>query len=301
MSRKIEITTRMGCRVNCRFCPQKLALERYYAEDKKRETVLSFARFKEFMDKIPKDVDILFSGMCEPWLNPECTDMVEYAAKGGWNVDLYITLVGMSMDDFRRVQELPIHQLVLHVADKDGNALIPVTEEYKELLKAVAEGHKEKRPCISSISVHGEIHPDIADIIKEIPDVPVLAEIYDRAGNLEEEDGVTIHVEEPKKGSLACSKCNGYELDDNYLLPDGSLTICPMDWGLEYIIGNLGEQSYEEIAEGAAKQAFRKRMKDPSDTTLLCRRCHVSQPEKQWRREKTLQGMKQKLRKIVKG
>ncbi|MBR3525817.1 MAG: SPASM domain-containing protein [Lachnospiraceae bacterium] len=301
MPRKIEITTRMGCKVNCRFCPQKRALERYYADDKKRQTVLSLEKYKEYMGKIPKDVQIIFSGMCEPWLNAECTEMVEFAVQGGWVVDIYTTLVGMKEEDYRRIQKLKLHYFVLHVADKDGNATIPVTEEYLALLKEVVEGHKAGTLPITSISVHGDFHPQIEEIMALIPDVPVLREIYDRAGNLEPGEGVTITVPEEKKGCLCCTKCNGYSLDDNYLLPDGSLTICPMDWGLECILGSLENESYEELSEGEAKQEFRKKMKSAKYGPVLCRHCHVSQRRGAYRVSSFFRGMKRVARRIIKG
>ncbi|MBR5421949.1 MAG: radical SAM protein [Lachnospiraceae bacterium] len=301
MARKIEVTTRMGCKVNCRYCPQKLALEKYFAADKKRESVLSFEKFREYLDKIPRDVQIIFSGMCEPWLNAECTDMVEYAARDGREVDIYTTLVGMNHEDYRRIRNLKLHYFVLHVADKDNNATIPVTEEYKSLLKEIVEGHKSGRLPITSISVHGQMHPEICDIMKEAEGVPVLSEIYDRAGNLESDEGVTISQKGEKKGSLCCTKCNGFSLDDNYLLPDGTMLVCPMDWGLEYELGTLETESYEEISEGKVKQEFRKRMRSSKYGPVLCRHCHVSQPELAYRASCFFYGLKQTARKLLKG
>ncbi|MCR5249865.1 MAG: SPASM domain-containing protein [Lachnospiraceae bacterium] len=299
MAGKIEITTRMGCRINCRFCPQKLALSRYYQDDPKRETVMSFEDFKAYLAKIPKDVDILFSGMCEPWLNEACTDMVEYAVNDGRNVDLYTTLVGMHMADYERVRKLKIHIFVLHVADRDGNAVIPVTDEYLEVLDAVAEGHKSGELPITTVSVHGPFHPKIEKIMEKIKDVPVLTEIYDRAGNLKDEEGVTISVEKDKTGPLVCAKCHGDKLDDNYLLPDGSVNVCPMDWGLECILGNLKTDSYEEIQECRQKQEFRRKMGTKNEP-VLCRRCHESQSRSAYRFAQLKQSIRKAARKLLK-
>lgn len=303
MPRKMEITVRMGCRVNCKYCPQKHTLSRYYKDDPKRETVMSLENYKMFIDKIPQDVNIIFSGMCEPFLNEECINMVEYAFKTGHDVDMYTTLVGMALDDYRKLQEMKIHFFVLHVADKDMNAKIPVNAEYLEKLNAVVEGHISGRFPITTISVHGDFHPQIADIMKKIPDVPVLREIYDRAGNLEDKDGVTILVDKPKMGKLACSKCHGHALDVNYLLPDGSVLVCPMDWGLDNIIGNLNTQTYEEIAEGEKKQAFRNRMQSDGtgDEDFLCRHCHEAKPLSEYKKAVFKENTKNVLRRIIKG
>ncbi len=35
--------------------------------------------FQKCLDKMPADVKIIFVGMCDPWLNLECTKMVKYA------------------------------------------------------------------------------------------------------------------------------------------------------------------------------------------------------------------------------
>ena len=303
MPRKMEITTRMGCRIDCKYCPQKLTLSRYYKDNPKRETVMTLENYKKFIDRIPTDVNIIFSGMCEPFLNEQCIDMVEYAVEKGHDVDMYTTLTGMTMEAYERMINTKIHYFVLHVADKDMNAKIPVNEEYLKKLDMVAENHKNGRFPITTISVHGDFHPQIVDIMKKIPDVPVLREIYDRAGNLEDKEGVTIMVEKPKMGKLACSKCHGHALDVNYLLPDGSVLMCPMDWGLDNILGNLNTSTYEELAEGPVKQAFRKRMlsNGEGDEGLLCRHCHESKPLSAYRMETLKANVKGTLRKIIKG
>ena len=115
MARKLDITVKMGCKVDCRFCPQKLALSRYFKDNPKRESVLSFENFKTMVDKTPSDVQIVFSGMCEPFLNEHCIEMIEYAANAGRDVDVYSTLLGMSMEHYQRLKKLKLHILqILH-------------------------------------------------------------------------------------------------------------------------------------------------------------------------------------------
>ena len=36
----IEVTTRIGCKVDCYYCPQKLLLNNYYKSDNKRKTLI---------------------------------------------------------------------------------------------------------------------------------------------------------------------------------------------------------------------------------------------------------------------
>ena len=298
MQRRIDLTTRMGCKIDCRHCPQKLALSSYFKDDPKRLSVMTLENFKIIVDKVPEDVNILFSGMCEPFFNEHCIELIEYAVNAGRIVDVYTTLVGMSADDYRRLKKLKLHNFVLHVADKDVNAKIPVTEEYLKALNTVVEDHKNGSFHITTISVHGDFDPKIIDIMKKVPDVPILREIYDRAGNIEDKDGVTIVVDEAKKGKLACAKCNGQKLDSNYVLPDGTMLMCPMDWGMTNVLGNLLTQSYEELSEGKIKQAFREKM-NSADSDILCRHCHAAEPLSEYNMSETKAKIKKAIKKLL--
>ena len=81
----MEITTVIGCRVQCTFCPQTLLMDKY--EEKNitdkitwgKPVIMSFDTFKTCLDKLPKNVETDFSGYAEPWLNPECTKMILFA------------------------------------------------------------------------------------------------------------------------------------------------------------------------------------------------------------------------------
>ena len=72
----LEITTQIGCKNNCNYCPQETLVKAYKARSDVFE--MSFDIFKKCLDKIPKTVRIDFSGMAEPWLNADCTKMVLY-------------------------------------------------------------------------------------------------------------------------------------------------------------------------------------------------------------------------------
>ena len=73
MNARFEITTHIGCPMNCVDCPQALLRNRYNG---KRD--LSFEDYKAVIDKLPKGIRVDFSGMCEPFCNKSCTDMILY-------------------------------------------------------------------------------------------------------------------------------------------------------------------------------------------------------------------------------
>jgi hypothetical protein len=62
-----------------------------------------------------------------------------------------------------------------------------------------------------------------------------------RAGNVDRVDVIKTEHTGP-------ATCNCQErLYHNVLLPNGDISLCCMDYGLQHILGNLFESSYEDI------------------------------------------------------
>ena len=274
-TRTMEITTKMGCSINCRYCPQKKLLDRYYKENKDRESIMSYDKYKGYIDMIPRDVEIHFSGMCEPWLNPHCTDMVEYAESRGHIIDIYTTLVGMTINDYYRIRELKLHYFVLHVPDQYGNSNIKIDDDYIELLKVICEDVRKGKFSIKKLSVQGTIHQKIWEIVSDLG-LPVNSEIFDRAGNVDIDENVCV-IENMRKGPIVCKYCMGVGLGRNVLLPDGTVLLCCMDYGMEHILGNLNTDTYEEISNGIMKREYRKQLRSLKNGMIICRNCHVAE------------------------
>ena len=57
----MEISTVMGCSVNCEFCPQDVLLKKYYERDKNRQRVMTIDNFKKILEHTPDDCIIDFS------------------------------------------------------------------------------------------------------------------------------------------------------------------------------------------------------------------------------------------------
>lgn len=127
----LEMTTMIGCPLMCSFCPQpglKSAYEKRGNDRRDREAkYMSFDNFALMLAKAPKHVRIDFSGMAEPWANPECTRMLRHALDGGYKVAVFSTLYGMSETDADEVVELlrarndQVEVVCLHLPDANGN------------------------------------------------------------------------------------------------------------------------------------------------------------------------------------
>ncbi|NLO46755.1 MAG: radical SAM protein [Clostridiales bacterium] len=185
----VEITTQIGCPIRCKYCPQALLLSRY-----KGPSRLSMTDFVKICDRIPDHVDIHFSGMCEPFVNPEAVEMAEYAAKKN-RLSIFTTLTGLDKDKYDRLRKIPYRWFCVHVPDGQLNTKMKCTPAYLDLLRYVTEN----RPDCEKFwfSIHGDYHPATIPIIVHFESENNL---IDRAGNLD-----LAWVKKTEKESARCS------------------------------------------------------------------------------------------------
>ena len=134
----LEITTTIGCRVACAYCPQKEFVNAY----KKRSDIYRFDldSFQSVLVKVPKEVDIYFCGMSEPFLNPQCAEMVRLAWQKGHRVAIDTSLVGVTQADLRVLREIPLLFLALHLPSNQGEEQIEVDDDYLAILRSILAG-----------------------------------------------------------------------------------------------------------------------------------------------------------------
>lgn len=262
---KLEITTRIGCSVNCRYCPQKIFCSTYLNDSDVK--VMNLETFKTCIDKMPQNAVITFSGFSEPFLNEECVEMMQYAASQGRAVELYTTLVGLTVEKLKRIQGIEFKTVVLHTPDDKEYANIPMTEEYFEVLDyALNMVGKNGEPWIDSANCQGIPAPEFLEFARGR--VIVKSSLTDRAGNLPGEDG--LKQVKNIEGSIRCSRMK--ELNQWVLLPDGRVVVCCMDFGMKHVLGNLETQSYEELLTGPELTLLKEGLKH-QETPILCRDC----------------------------
>lgn len=260
----IEITTKIGCKVNCKYCPQNRLISEYAKRSNQEYFLMD--DFKKVLNSIPTVTHIRFCGMVEPFLNPNCADMIVYAKEKGFCVDCYSTLVGLDINDVDRVLNV-VDDFVLHVPDKKRNAKIDVTDEYIKVLKRVLEYKRDGIRVVNNISVHGEVDDRVRDLIPT--DIVPQMWMQDRAGNLDSDDLHVLHYK--VSAPMRCKFCHN-RLDCNILLPNGDLVMCCMDYSMKHIFGNLFEDSYEVVLNSVQADKVRHALIDGSQETL-CNSC----------------------------
>ena len=257
-----SIDVKNGCVVDCVFCPQR-TLQKVY----KGERFLSLDNFKIAVDKMPKDIRVTFAGFTEPWLNPKTTEMLLYAHENGHPVSVFTTGIGMSLDDIERIKGVPFAGnpnggFVLHLPDQERKAKHPITDRYIKVIERFGEVHSQIQNF--TLMCMGTVHESVRHVFPEASTY----QMWSRAGNLlgesimkpellnrKDEYKSVYHGEEP----MTCGCLE--KLYHNIMLPNGDVSLCCMDYGLEHILGNLVEQEYDEVI--------------PEDNTCfnLCRFC----------------------------
>jgi len=266
----MEITVKAGCRVACKYCPQDVFLKKYF-QTHDRPEYMSLENYKKCLAKLPKDTVICFEGFTEPFLHPQAIDMIEYTWQQGYDMKLYTTLVGLTKEDFLRIRNIPFHYVVLHVPDEQGYARIPMTEAYFEVLDMMLEQRKpDGTPFVDTANCQGVPHKEV--VKHTMGKLRIMSELYDRAGNLKKDE--CLKSVDWVAGNIYCVRVNE-KLNDNVLLPDGTVVLCDFDFGMQHILGNLLEESYEEIMCGERMRQIEEALNDEK-CGLLCRKCNYA-------------------------
>lgn len=262
----LEITTKLGCAVNCRYCPQELYIKEYLRTGN-GERFLSFENFKICIDKLPGNTFVEFAGFTEPFFNQECIEMIKYAKKKGLRVNLFTTLQGLKPEQLDDILKIEFEEFVLHAPDKQGYAVIPINELYKDMLRKLVNAKKTNGDSfIDYVSAQGDIPEEIVGILGD--DIRIYIVLNDRAGNLGDS---CLYGKRRLVGKLRCELSR--DINHNVLLPDGRVVLCSNDWGLKHVMGNLLYESYEQILNGKEAQKIRKAMGNKKEDSVLCRNC----------------------------
>lgn len=272
-SGSVEVTTNIGCSVNCRYCPQKLLLGQYFKDDKKKASQMTKEMFERILEFFPEDYDISFGGMSEPFLNKEAVDMIELACQRGRYVAVYTTLVGLDKKALEKLISLPISWCTLHVADKYDYAKISKTDEYYELVEMILKARKaDGDPLTNMCNAQAEPDDKVCEICKKYG-YEVFSEMTDRAGNLSEDNLIQNNI---ATGKVICGNSKNNELNSNIVLPDGSVVLCCMDYGLKHVLGNITTDTFEMIRNGEMMQYVRAGMNGDTTKDILCRHCSMA-------------------------
>ena len=277
----IQISTSVGCSVNCSYCPQSSHVTAYNEVVKRIGPYkMSFETFKICVDKIPLDHNLCFAGFSEPFLNPHTIDMMEYARGQNRNISIYTTLAGVkSIEELDRTMAISPSSMVVHLPDVEGFMKNPPKgKNYFDILEKLKEYQKEryriKLMCI------GSPIPELVEGFKYI-DSPEITSRDNKNGEVNGHDFLeTVYKDIPNrimhennyKVPVRCWKSRG--IYETHILPNGDVYACCNDWKLELKICNLLTDSWEDHTAG--RMEIIKQQMTMSGTK--CHTCDFSRP-----------------------
>ncbi len=278
----LEITTMLGCPLMCTICPQEM-LRQKYKESHQHNKYLSLDDCQTVLDKLPKHVHIHFSGMSEPWANPDATAMLEYALQNGFRVAIFTTLYGISEQESLKILGLirkyrdQIKTICLHLPDQERVMKgFKYSAEYRAVLVnflALKNENVVKEFQMMTMDSSGSYHESIADLLPRKSKKWVG---ISRAGALPDVATVDLKAPPPQSPrhnfSLICKSTPFY--DCNVLLPNGDVVLCCMDYGLKHILGNLLVQDYYSLFASDVLTQLRIINQKPEFSSLsICKSC----------------------------
>jgi len=272
----LEFTLMIGCPLKCTFCPQD-TLRHTYGKDKK---YFSLEDFKTVLQKVPNHVRIDFSGMAEPWANPDATSMLCHTLEAGYSVAIYTTLYGMETADCATVIDLlrahaaQVEMLCLHLPDQNNNMRgWRYNAGYEANLRSFISfglSGTLRGFQVMTMDTAGKPHQDLAHM-----GIQLGAWVgHTRAGNVSDADvpGKPIVRASEQQGAVSCAFTPFY--DQNVCLPNGDVVLCCMDYSLKHKIGNLLEQDYYEMfSSGGLARLIGENMSPRFSRESLCKTC----------------------------
>ena len=283
----LAITTNVGCRNMCSYCPQKIFIQAY----KKRSgiTKMSFNDFVTAIDSVPRSICLSFSGFSEPWLNADCTKMIVHAHNEGFKIRVNTTIIGMKEDDIRPLKSIPFIKFVVHLPDNQKLTRIKVDETYLTSLTYLLN-QSPANLCwkFHKNNAETDIHPEVLEILQKHHAKIQIFGLNSRAGKVD--TGTTYTA--VNKGKML-KECQDFH--HNILLPNGDVALCHMDWSLKHMLGNLLEQNYAQLHSGETFQFIQSALQN-TEADLLCREC-----EKDIVKRSMVQGVIHSIKKKLRG
>lgn len=259
---RVELTTKIGCPCMCDYCAQDKILDKYNSNQKE----LTLENVKKYFETIPKPTIVSIAGFSEPLRAKEIAEIIRFLKEDGRTVWVFTTLYDVDKSTIRKVFSIPNLFVRFHLPDTNGYTNIKLTPElvknYETAIRLIKINNSNYASCC-----WGDTPTELVHITRDIEHETDLRLLTDFAGNVSLD---WLPPSKPKLGKIECGRC-----DHRHILPDGRISLCAQDWSLEYVIGDLNTQSYNEITKSEPYITYcANRLTEDGET--LCRLCSDS-------------------------
>ena len=245
---EIEITTILGCPVDCSYCPQ----DQLKSSSKGRKKRMALEDFNRAINNIDMKVGISWTGYSEPCLSPDLPEMCESVRSKNISQVISTTLTGNERSIDYVASSNCFTSFTIHAPDSSGlmRGLVPDTEYIKRFSSCLDKMYDSKQMHKVRIITFGDkFHEPLVPLIKDAlknkglkkEHLKLRDTVSTRAGGLDSDvlSNQGLQVRSSDAGGSGSFYCEKQKMNQPVLLPDGDLSICSFDYGFRCIYGNL--------------------------------------------------------------
>lgn len=256
-----------GCNLRCAYC----GLYHWDSGNRRvqdmRPRFMSWETFTETVRKAPRTVEtIQLCGLGEPLLNPQICEMCAFIDKAGFRPSLFTNATLLKGDLLKRLAQTPLDVLNVSVEptmetcrDYRGIDLESIRESVREFVALKRPSTKVKLRIVAhsdSVNALSSVAGYWGGLIDDIKIGPVFKIEGDHQG---------FTCMEPWRGNL-------------FVWSDGGVSPCAIDAFEDLTIGNIRNQTFEEIIHGEALREMMGRYSGGS-VPERCARCTEVRPK----------------------
>ena len=280
----LEITPTIGCAMICEYCPQSLLKSRYVSHltaKGSNQKHMTLAVLKKILDNCPNDIIIHWTGFVEPLMSPNICELLFEVTRRGLSQFMNTTLYGATEKKIDLVFSGDMCRLNLHLPDDEGLMKLDVNEKYLNILEYTLT---RMRPNIDRMHFIGKPHSKILSYLENSPafkqihtdggiDFRARDFTLSRASNLDEHKNTQVLSTTSRSGNYSCAS---KRFTQPNVLPNGTLVLCCMDYGLEEIHGNLIDKPLLNLLENGLHDLARRIY---TGNNNLCSKCEWLVPD----------------------
>lgn len=251
------------CNLRCTYC-YRTQLPSFLQE---RPRIISWETLCRVVDQAPKSVEtIQLCGMGEPTLHPRLCDMIEYIAQHGKRPSMFTNGTLLKGDLLARLAQTPLAVLNVSLEPDEKTCREFRGVELDTIRQNIRQFLAVKRPT-TDVKVRMVAHPGNVEQVaqaaeawrKEVQGVKI---------------GPLINMREGHRTHFTCMEPWGSNL---FIFSDGKVSPCAMDMFKDLVIGDIHEQTFDEIINGRPYRDILARFAkgEPPDICASCSEVHL--------------------------
>jgi MoaA/NifB/PqqE/SkfB family radical SAM enzyme len=251
------------CNLRCSYCYRT----RLSPHLQPRPRLIDWETFRAVVDQAPASVEtIQLCGMGEPTLHPRLCDMIGHIALSGRRPSMFTNGTLLRGELLERLAKTPLAVLNVSVEPDEESSREYRGVELDTIRQNIRRFLAAKRPE-TEVKVRMVAHPGNIELVAKA------AEAW-RGEVQGVKVGRLINMKEGHRTGFTCMEPWGSNL---FVFTDGKISPCAMDMFKDLVIGDIHEQSFDEIIHGRAYRDILERFArgEPPGLCAECSEVHV--------------------------